>query len=53
MVNSTSLFSSQCASESGRKDSKVVEIGSEKLMTPSKDAVFFVQLFARAYRHSS
>lgn len=34
-------------------DSKVIEMQPKSRMRPSRDAVFFVQLFARAYRHSS
>ena len=35
------------------KSSRVIEMKPKKRMMPSRDAVFFVQLFARAYRYSS
>ncbi len=53
MVNSTSLFLSQSHTTNRQENARVVEMKSMKPMTPSRDTVFFVQLFARAYRHSS
>lgn len=41
------------ADEMQSADSKVIEMQPKSRMRPSRDAVFFVQLFARAYRHSS
>ncbi len=53
MVNSTSVFLAQPFRTSEQGKSRVIKMKSEKLLSPSRDAVFFVQLFARAYRHSS
>jgi len=53
MVNSTSVFLSQPYQTADQGKSRVIKMKSEKLLTPSRDAVFFVQLFARAYRHTS
>ncbi len=53
MVNSTSVFLSQSPQTIGQGKSRVIEMKPKKLLSPGRDAVFFVQLFARAYRQTS
>lgn len=53
MVNSTSVFLSQPCESMEQGKSRVIKMKSKKLLSPSRDTVFFVQLFARAYRHTS